>query len=75
MIKYPLPGETYQHFKGGIYKVITLANSCDDMTPLVVYQNQSFGTTYVRKLEEWNEIIPSSKESWMIVDTPRFKRL
>lgn len=50
-----MPGEIYRHYKGGKYKVITLANHSETKEPMVVYQSLSFGSTHVRPLEIWDE--------------------
>lgn len=50
-----MPGDIYRHYKGGKYKVITLANHSETQEPMVVYQSLSFGSTHVRPLEMWDE--------------------
>lgn len=60
-IHYPLPGEKYQHYKGGKYKVICLANHTDNNEPLVIYKSLSFGSIYARPLTEWIEMINPQK--------------
>ena len=60
-IHYPLPGEKYQHYKGGKYEVICLANHTDDNEPLVIYKSLSFGSIYARPLTEWIEMINPQK--------------
>jgi hypothetical protein len=52
---YPLPGETYQHYKGGIYEVVCLANNTDTDESLVIYKSLSFGSIYARPLKEWSD--------------------
>ncbi len=34
------PGKTYQHYKGGVYKILSLARHSETMEILVVYQSQ-----------------------------------
>jgi hypothetical protein len=60
-IHYPLPEEKYQHYKGGKYEVICLANHTDDNEPLVIYKSLSFGSIYARPLKEWIEMINPQK--------------
>jgi hypothetical protein len=60
-INYPLPGEKYQHYKGGRYEVICLANHTDNNEPLVIYKSLSFGSIFARPLKEWIEIIDNKK--------------
>ena len=56
-INYPLPGEKYQHYKGGVYEVICLANHTDNNEVLVIYKSLSFGSTYARPLNEWFDFV------------------
>lgn len=56
-INYPLPGENYQHYKGGMYEVICLANHTDNNEVLVIYKSLSFGGTYARPLNEWLDFV------------------
>ena len=56
-INYPLPGEKYQHYKGGMYEVICLANHTDNNEVLVIYKSLSFGSTYARPLNEWLDFV------------------
>lgn len=56
--KYPLPGEIYDHYKGGRYEVITLAKHTEaegDDEDVVVYKSVSFGSVHVRPLKMWFE--------------------
>ena len=68
---YPQIGAIYHHFKGGDYKVICLAKHSETDEEFVVYQSVSFGTTYVRPLSMWFDIIKVDDN----VVTPRFKAL
>lgn len=52
-----LPGETWRHYKGGNYKIITLANHTETKEPLVIYQSISFGSIYARPLEMWEDTV------------------
>jgi hypothetical protein len=53
-IEYPTPGLIYQHYKGGLYEVIMLAQHTETNEPMVVYKSLLFGTNYVRPLSIWN---------------------
>ena len=57
MTDYPLPGEIWKHYKGGTYKIITLATHTETDEVLVVYQSIPFGSMYVRPLSIWEEVI------------------
>jgi hypothetical protein len=69
-MNYPLPGEKWRHYKGGVYTILTLANHSETREPMVVYQSDSFGSTYVRPLAMWeDDCIMEGKE------TKRFVRI
>jgi hypothetical protein len=73
-IHYPLPGEKYQHYKGGTYEVICLANHTDNNEALVIYKSLSFGSTHARPLKEWIEIIGNEKAG-TTYPLPRFTKI
>lgn len=54
-IKYPEIGATYLHYKGGKYRVITLAKHSETSETLVVYESIHFGSVYARPLVQWFE--------------------
>jgi len=56
-----MPGETWRHYKGGNYKIITLANHSETKEPLVIYQSISFGSTYARPLSMWDEVVENKR--------------
>ncbi len=63
MSDLPKAGQTYRHYKGGIYVVICLARDVDDSDRRhVVYQAKDGqtgkGETWVRPLSEWMESVP-----------------
>lgn len=45
----------YQHFKGGIYKVIAIAKHSETLEEMVVYQSQKDNSIWVRPKSMWNE--------------------
>ncbi len=64
VINYPIPGKRYRHYKGGIYKVITLATHSETGEKQVVYKSELFGDVTTRPLSMWFEEIifqPSNK--------------
>lgn len=73
-INYPLPGEKYQHYKGGKYEVICLANHTDNNEALVIYKSLSFGSIYARPLKEWIELIGTEKAGTKY-PIPRFEKI
>lgn len=67
----PEVGATYQHFKGGVYKVIALARDTETSEEVVVYESGVGDSpcVWVRKLTDWN----SSPDQFP--GTSRFKKL
>ena len=66
-----VPGETWRHYKGGTYKIITLANHSETKEPLVIYQSISFGSIYARPLAMWEDTIENKRGGI----EPRFTKL
>ena len=60
----------YQHYKGGIYKVIGTAKHSETQEELVVYQSLT-GDLWVRPRTMFNEILVSSEG----LEVERFKRI
>ena len=50
-------GKTYKHYKGNLYKIITLAKCSETLEELVVYQAVLDGKTWVRPKKMWNEVV------------------
>lgn len=55
-------GETYKHFKGKHYHIITLATHTETNEEMVVYTQIKNGKTYVRPLEMF--LSPVDKEKY-----------
>ena len=51
MIKLPLPGEIYTHYKGGTYKILCLSTHTETKENLVIYKSLNFGSIHARPLE------------------------
>lgn len=67
-MRYPMPGERWKHYKGGVYEVITLANQSETKEPLVIYKSIPFGSVYARPLSMWEDECELGG-----VMTPRFR--
>jgi hypothetical protein len=62
----PLPGQVWQHYKGGTYEIISCAKHTETEEILVIYRSVAFGTVYARPLTIWFdeiEISPKKKVS------------
>jgi hypothetical protein len=57
VIRYPEPNKKYRHYKGGLYKILTLAKHSETNEDMVVYQSLLFGSIHVRPLTMWFEEI------------------
>ena len=53
-MSYPTPNKLYQHYKGGLYKVLFLSKHTETNEILVNYQSIQFGSYYSRPLSVWN---------------------
>jgi hypothetical protein len=54
---YPVPGQTWQHYKGGCYEITAMCNHTDTDEPLVIYRSSSFGGFHARPYCEWHDEI------------------
>ena len=54
---YPEIDRIYQHYKGGKYRIISLAKHSETGEDMVVYKSIPFGSVYVRPLDIWSEKI------------------
>jgi len=70
-VHYPQVGEIYKHYKGGRYRIITLAQHTETNEILVIYNSTLFGTVYARPLNMWFDDI-ELKGSLGEYDTRRF---
>ena len=51
----PKPGEIFQHYKGGQYKIVAMCNHTDTDEVLVIYKSLSFGGFHARPYSEWHD--------------------
>ena len=54
---YPVPGQTWQHYKGGRYEITAMCNHTDTNEVLVIYRSLSFGGFHARPYSEWHDEI------------------
>ena len=55
MNKYPQPGETWHHYKGGKYEIVGMCNHTTTDEILVIYKSLSFGGYHARPYDEWHD--------------------
>jgi hypothetical protein len=61
----PKPGQVYKHFKGGLYRILTVAVDVDNHSPVVVYTGST--GTWTRRMTEFMDTV--SREDY---EGPRF---
>lgn len=54
-MKYPEPGEIYQHYKGGRYEVLSVSPHTETGEELVIYRSLEDGKIWPRPLSMWFE--------------------
>ena len=69
MTKYPMPGEKWHHYKGGIYEILTLCKHSETDEILVIYKSIPFGSIHARPFEMWHELVESDNNR----KVPRFQ--
>ena len=52
-------GKIYKHYKGNLYKIITLANHSETLEDMIVYKSVDTGKVWVRPAKMWNETVDS----------------
>lgn len=52
-VTYPRINGLYQHYKGGIYRVITMAIHTETKENLVICKSELFGTIYARPISSF----------------------
>lgn len=67
-VEYPKLDKLYEHYKGGIYQVITMCNHTETKEPLVICKSLLFGSVYARPLSTWFELIELENK----LKVPRF---
>lgn len=57
-IRIPQPGETYEHYKGGLYTVIAVGRLSEARDQImVVYRSHERGHVWIRPLGMWSEYV------------------
>jgi hypothetical protein len=70
----PLPGQRYEHYKGGTYEVVAVSVDEETLEPLITYKSLKLGTFTTRTRENFLERVKSEK-SGCVVGRPRFMRI
>jgi hypothetical protein len=53
----------WRHYKGNIYRILTLAVNESDLTLAVVYCDDDMGRTWFRPLDEWDQYVRHEGET------------
>jgi len=54
---YPVPGQTWQHYKGGWYEITAMCNHTTTNEAMVIYKSLSFNGYHARPYSEWHDEI------------------
>lgn len=60
---YPKPGEIWQHYKGGQYKIVAMCNHTDTDEVLVIYKSFSFAGFHARPYSEWHDEVGTNHKT------------
>ena len=73
-IRVPKPGEVFEHYKGGLYQVITVGRLSEQRDQLmVVYKSLERGHIWIRPLGMWLEYVDRWSEGLARTESvPRF---
>jgi hypothetical protein len=72
-VEKPEPGGTYKHYKGGLYRVLFIANHSETDEDLVVYQSLHYGSYHARPLNMWFDVIRPLNVLKFQLEVTRFK--
>lgn len=70
--RIPQPGERYEHYKGGVFEVITVGRLSEQRDQLmVVYRSLERGHVWIRPLGMWSEYVEVTWTSFPPADPTR----
>lgn len=72
----PQPGDTYRHYKGGLYTIVARSLMEETLTPLVTYRSEANGTCWTRTIANFTEwVVTPAKADGMQGAGPRFRKV
>lgn len=67
----PQPKDVYEHYKGGIYSIVSRAMHKDTLTEYIVYHSNLLGMDWMQSLAEFEQIVTLDDGTRV----PRFRRI
>lgn len=50
-------GKLYRHYKGNLYRIISIARHSETLEDMIVYQSEKDGQVWVRPYSMWNDTV------------------
>lgn len=63
----PQSGAVYKHFKGGLYQILHIGYSAEDVSLQVIYQCENSKEVWVRPLTEFLDILEDGRQRFTAI--------
>ncbi len=63
----PQPGALYKHYKGGLYKILHIGYSAEDVSLQVIYQCENSKEVWVRSLIEFLDVLEDGTQRFTLI--------